>query len=130
MEASQGGSTVSNRLERNQSFSLHANRQDFGDDFDDEMQNEKEDEQGVSSTPSPSSVILGRIKNGNALDILAISVIIFFLATVWLSGGRLLNDSTSTNNSVNQGKTRVYKYVDAEKLLQEDFDRESSKVIF
>ena len=55
---------------------------------------------------------------------------LFFLATAWLSGGRLVNDPTTMYGSSGQGKSRAYKIVDAEKLLQEDFDRESSGVAF
>ena len=62
------------------------------------------------------------LKNGNVLDVLAMLVIFFFLATIWLSDGRLINDTAST--------AQIYKYVDAEKLLQDDFQREYSKVIF
>mmetsp|Transcript_20592 Transcript_20592/g.41085 ORF Transcript_20592/g.41085 Transcript_20592/m.41085 type:complete len:167 (-) Transcript_20592:1390-1890(-) len=79
-----------------------------------------------------SSLIRERIKNGNYLDVLQVSVILFFLLTLWISGGNILSDySSSTSNDPNgAGKSRVYKYIDADKLLRDEFDREDSKVIF
>ena len=70
-----------------------------------------------------------RIKSGNYLDVLQVSVVIFFLLTLWISGGNILSDYSS---SVSNGpdKTRLYKFVDAEKLLRDEFDREESTVIF
>lgn len=111
-----------------QSFLLHAKR---SEDVDSEYCDEKEIEETPSSpisssSPSPSSLPPGRIRNGNVLDVLAISVIVFFLATVWLSGGRLFNESLNKYNASNQGKTQVYKYIDPEKILREDFERNQS----
>ena len=79
-----------------------------------------------------SSLIREIIKNGNYLDVLQVSVILFFLLILWISGGNILSDySSSTSNDPNgAGKSRVYKYIDADKLLRDDFDREDSKVIF
>lgn len=70
-----------------------------------------------------------RIKSGNYLDVLQVSVVIFFLLTLWISGGNILSDYSS---SVSNGpdKTRLYKFVDADKLLRDEFDREESTVIF
>ena len=82
----------------------------------------------------PSSLVRERIKNGNYLDLLQISVVIFFLFTLWASGGSILSDYSS--NTLNNpeyngsGKSRIYKYVDADKLLRDEFEREESKVIF
>ena len=39
-----------------------------------------------------SSLIRERIKNGNYLDVLQVSVILFFLLTLWISGGNILSD--------------------------------------
>jgi len=82
----------------------------------------------------PSSVVRERIKNGNYLDLLQISVVIFFVFTVCLSGGSILSDySSNTYNNPEyngSGKSRIYKYVDADKLLRDEFEREESKVIF
>jgi hypothetical protein len=83
----------------------------------------------------PSSVVRERIKNGNYLDLLQISVVIFFLFTLWASGDSILSDysSNTLNNpeyNNGSGKSRIYKYVDADKLLRDEFEREESKVIF
>jgi len=115
-------------MRHHQLVSLHAN----GDNDDDELyggtQHEKADEESMSNTPTPS--ITDRIKTGDTLDILAVSVILLFVATAWLSGGRLIDGPSNPGVSTNQAKTRVYKYVDADKLLQEEFDRQSSTVKF
>lgn len=63
------------------------------------------------------------------LDVLALSVIIFFLATTWLSNGKLFSEFSSTYDNLG-AKTSVYKYVDADRVLQEDFTRETSSVTF
>lgn len=110
-------------------FMLNAKWENGDDDFRDEVLNNEEDGNNASS-PSPSSIISDRIQRGNLLDVLALSVTLFFLATAWLSGGRLFNDSTNTYNSSSEGKARIYKYVDADKLLQEEFDNNESKVTF
>jgi hypothetical protein len=65
---------------------------------------------------------------GNYLEALAISVTLFFLATTWLSDGQLF--SSSNYDSRPGGKASFYKHVDAESVLQEDFNRASSSVIF
>ena len=79
----------------------------------------------------PSSVVRERIKNGNYLDLLQISVVIFFLFTVWLSALSDYSSNTFNNPEFNgSGKSRVYKYIDADKLLRDEFEREESKVIF
>ena len=79
--------------------------------------------------PEPSILVRERIKSGNYLDVLQASVVIFFLLTLWISGGNILSDYSS---SVSNGpdKTRLYKFVDADKLLRDEFDREESTVIF
>jgi hypothetical protein len=79
---------------------------------------------------SPRYTINDRIQRGNYLDVLAIAVVAFFLATTWLSGGRLFNNFTNSDSSLGDGKSRVYKYVDADRVLQEDFEREDSAVMF
>lgn len=96
------------------------------DEHCNEGMDREEDESALS--PTPSSILSGRIKSGNVLDVLAASVILFFLATAFLSGGKLFEPTTQYAST--EGAARVYKYVDAEELLREDFDRESSKVIF
>jgi hypothetical protein len=65
---------------------------------------------------------------GNYLEALAISVTLFFLATTWLSQGQLF--SSRNYDSQLGGKSSFYKYVDAESVLQEDFNRASSSVMF
>jgi len=77
---------------------------------------------------SSEKTILTR-KNGNYLEILAISVTVFFLTTVWLSNGKIFSDFSSNYDSLG-GKASFYKPVDAESVLQQDFSRESSSVIF
>lgn len=66
---------------------------------------------------------------GNYLDVLALSVILFFLATTWLSNGKLFSDYSRIYEHFG-GTTSVYNYVDADSVLQEDFTRESSSVMF
>ncbi len=81
----------------------------------------------------PSSLVRERIKNGNYLDVLQVSVVIFFLLTLWISGGNILSDySSNLSNDPNgvEKRSRMYKYVDADKLLRDEFDREESKVTF
>ena len=75
-----------------------------------------------------SKFLAGR-QEGNYLDVLALSVIIFFLATTWLSNGKLFSEFSSTYDNLG-AKTSVYKYVDADRVLQEDFTRETSSVTF
>jgi hypothetical protein len=65
---------------------------------------------------------------GNYLEALAISVTMFFLATTFLSNGQLF--SSTNYDSQLGGKSSFYKYVDAESVLQEDFNRASSSVMF
>ena len=108
--------------------SLSAKGNDFEDIPSDESL-DKEDDQALTA-PSPQSIVQGRMENGNYLDILALAVVCFFIATAWLSGGRLFNDYTHSYNSLNNGKSSVYKYVDADEILREDFDRESSSIMF
>ena len=104
------------------SFKLGEKKSNFDDGNKEEIiYGEKEDLQRV---------LQGRIRTGETLDLFAISTIIFFLATVWLSGGRLINKSTTDYYSTNEGKSQVYKYVDADEILRKDFDRESSSVMF
>ena len=93
------------------------------------------DEQSIQSTKTPSSSISDRIKTGNTLELLAVAISLFFLATVGLSGDQLFNNDLATTRyeyaTNNDGKTHaVYKHVDADKVLQEDFDRYDSKVTF
>ena len=78
---------------------------------------------------SSEKAIIGTRKNGNYLEILAISVTLFFLAVVWLSNGKIFSDFSSNYDSLG-GKASFYKPVDAESVLQQDFSRESSSVIF
>lgn len=80
----------------------------------------------------PSSLVRERIKNGNYLDVLPVTLVLFFLLTLWISGGSILSDysSNALNNLDGPGKSRIYNYVDADKLLREEFEREESKVIF
>lgn len=68
-------------------------------------------------------------RNGHYLEVLAISVTLFFLATVWLSNGQIFSDFSSNYESLG-GKASFYKPVDAESVLRQDFSRESSSVIF
>jgi hypothetical protein len=79
-----------------------------------------------------SSLFRERIKNGNYLDVLQFSVVAFFLLTLWISGGSILSDySSNTLNDIDgPAKSRIYKYVDADELLRNEFEREESKVIF
>jgi hypothetical protein len=81
--------------------------------------------------PRPS-LVRERIKNGNFLDVLQVSVVLFFLLTLWISGGSILSDysSNALNNLDGPGKSRIYKHIDADKLLRDEFEREESKVIF
>ncbi len=91
------------------------------------------DDEDRNNNESQSELLQTRIKNGNYLDLLSLSVVIFFLATMWITGGRLLSvEATNFNQDSknNSGKTRVYKYVDADKLLQEEFQKEPSTVRF
>ena len=78
---------------------------------------------------SSEKAIIETRKNGNYLEILAISVTLFFLAVVWLSNGKIFSDFSSNYDSLG-GKASFYKPVDAESVLQQDFSRESSSVIF
>ena len=71
----------------------------------------------------PSLFVRERIKSGNYLDVLQVSVVLFFLLTLWISGGNILSDYSS-NVSNGPAKARIYKYVDADKLLRDEFDRE------
>jgi len=102
MGALQFGNALSYRLESTNPNMLQAKWQNLDDEFDEDMQQyyEKERDKSVSSAGSPLSDISDRIKNGNYLDVLAISVTLFFLATAWLSGGRLFNDFTSVKGRV------------------------------
>ncbi|KAL7480266.1 hypothetical protein ACHAW6_005952 [Cyclotella cf. meneghiniana] len=68
-------------------------------------------------------------RKGNYLDVLALSVIVFFLATTWLSHGELFSDYSRIYEHFG-GTTSVYNYVDADSVLREDFTRESSSVMF
>jgi hypothetical protein len=65
-------------------------------------------------------------QRGNYLDILALSVVIFFLTTTYLTKGQLFSNFSTKYD----GKSSVYKYVDAESVLQQDFTRVPSSVIF
>ncbi len=81
----------------------------------------------------PSSLLRERIKRGNYLDVLQVSVVLFFLLTLWISGGNILSDySANLSNDPNGSETRsrMYKYVDADKLLRDEFDRVESTVTF
>mmetsp|Transcript_1554 Transcript_1554/g.3185 ORF Transcript_1554/g.3185 Transcript_1554/m.3185 type:complete len:111 (-) Transcript_1554:79-411(-) len=92
--------------------------------YNDDDQNDNE---------SQVELLQRRIKSGNYLDLLSLSIVIFFLATTWVSGGRLFSiESTYFNkdSNNNSGKTRIYKYIDADKLLQQEFEQESSTVRF
>ena len=68
-------------------------------------------------------------RNGHYLEVLAISVTLFFLATVWLSNGQIFSDFSSNYESLG-GKASFYKPVDADSVLRQDFMKESSSVIF
>ena len=81
----------------------------------------------------PSSLVRERIKSGNYLDVLQVSVVLFFLLTLWISGGNILSDySSNLSNDPNgpETRSRMYKYVDADKLLRDEFDRVESTVTF
>jgi hypothetical protein len=100
---------------------------DIDDENDSTIYNNNVDQN--NQLPEPSLLVRERIKSGNYLDVLQVSVVIFFLLTLWISGGNILSDYSS---SISNGpdKTRIYKYVDADKLLRDEFDREESTVIF
>ena len=100
---------------------------DVDDENDSTIYNNNVDQK--NQLPEPSLLVRERIKSGNYLDVLQASVVIFFLLTLWISGGNILSDYSS---SVSNGpdKTRLYKFVDADKLLRDEFDREESTVIF
>ena len=100
---------------------------DVDDENDSTIYNNNADQN--NQLPEPSLLVRERIKSGNYLDVLQVSVVIFFLLTLWISGGNILSDYSS---SVSNGpdKTRLYKFVDADKLLRDEFDREESTVIF
>lgn len=66
--------------------------------------------------------------NGNYLELLALSVSAFFLATVLLTNGQIFSDFSNFESQ--GGKASFYKSVDADAVLQQDFNRESSSVIF
>ncbi|KAL7494186.1 hypothetical protein ACHAWT_006265 [Skeletonema menzelii] len=96
------------------------------DDEDSKVYNDFDQKNQLSE---PSLLVRERIKSGNYLDVLQVSVVIFFLLTLWISGGNILSDYSS-NVSNGPEKTRIYKYVDADKLLRDEFVREESTVIF
>ena len=116
-----------------ESSSLHMNRENMNNSYDPDNEDCNENimhsEQEDLPTP-PSTSIEDRIKKGNYLDILPTAIITFFLGTLWLSGGRLIINSASTYSPVSERNARIYKVVDADSILRDDFDRESSKVIF
>jgi hypothetical protein len=68
-------------------------------------------------------------KNESYLEVLALSVTVFFLATIWLTNGQIFSDFSSKYDYLG-GKASFYKSVDAESVLQQDFNRESSSVMF
>ena len=96
---------------------------DVDDEEDSTIYNNNVDQN--NQLPDPSLLVRERIKSGNYLDVLQVSVVIFFLLTLWISGGNILSDYSS---SVSNGpdKTRLYKFVDADKLLRDEFEREES----
>ena len=98
--------------------------EDDGTDDDDFLQQATTTQQSISD----------RIQTGNTLELLALAVSVFFLVTVGLTRNTLFNSELASqyNYSTNQdGKIRaVYKYIDANAVLQEDFDRYDSKVTF
>ena len=88
-------------------------------------------EKNELSEPSSSSLVRERIEKGNYLDVLQIAVILFFVLTLWISGGSILSDySTNTFYDADRqpGKSRVY--IDADKLLRDEFEKVDSTVIF
>lgn len=81
----------------------------------------------ISEDPNSSKPALDNAPRANYLEALALSVTIFFLATIWLSNGQIFSDFTSNSPD---GKASYYKTVDATSVLEEDFNRASSSVIF
>ena len=65
---------------------------------------------------------------------MALAVSIFFLVTVGLARNTLFNSELASKydyTTNRDGKIRaVYKYVDADAVLQEDFDKYDSRVSF
>ena len=84
--------------------------------------NIEEDENEDQYSPQIS---VDNVRNGNYLEVLALSVTLFFLATTWLTNGQIFSDFSSKYDSLG-GKASFYKTLDAEKVLEEDFNRASS----
>ena len=97
----------------------------------------KQDDETASSDfvqQSTSQSISYKIQTGNTLELLALAVSIFFLVTVGLARNTLFNSELASKydyTTNRDGKIRaVYKYVDADAVLQEDFDKYDSRVSF
>lgn len=98
----------------------------------------KQDDETDSSDSvqqSTSQSISDKIQTGNTLELLAVAVSIFFLVTVGLARNTLFNSELAsqydyTTNSRDGKKRAIYKYVDADAVLQEDFDKYDSRVSF
>ena len=98
----------------------------------------KQDDETDSSDSvqqSTSQSISDKIQTGNTLELLALAVSLFFLVTVALARNTLFNSELAsqydyTTNSSDGKKRAIYKYVDADAVLQEDFDKYDSRVSF
>ena len=101
--------------------------------FDAKQDDETDSSSDAAQQSTPQS-ISEKIQTGNTLELLALAVSIFFLVTVGLARNTLFNSELASQydyTTNRDGKIRaVYKYVDADAVLREDFDKYESRVTF